>query len=91
MCLVWHIHLSAQIGGGYKEHDLSDLTLFWMAVCRNWRGQVTSINMSLLQFQANIEDIVSIDTEYLFSLLEPIAPWGTQKPHEFVAHCYHWF
>ncbi|KAI0304693.1 hypothetical protein BC826DRAFT_977756 [Russula brevipes] len=51
-----------QIGGGYKEHDLSDLTLFWMA--------------------ANIEDIVSIDTEYLFSLLEPIAPWGTQKPHD---------
>lgn len=25
--------LSSQIGGGYPEHDLSDITLTWMAVC----------------------------------------------------------
>lgn len=22
-----------QVGGGYEEHDLSDITLTWMAVC----------------------------------------------------------
>jgi hypothetical protein len=31
---------------------------------------------------ANVEDIVAIDTKYLFSLLQPNAPWGAQKPHD---------
>ncbi|KAH9065959.1 hypothetical protein EDB87DRAFT_1679642 [Lactarius vividus] len=52
----------SDIGGGYKEHDLSDITLFWML--------------------ANVEDIVAIDTKYLFSLLQPSASWGTQEPHK---------
>jgi hypothetical protein len=42
-CLTYS--LSAQIGGGYKERDLSDITLFWMVVCRNCMGQVTSIQL----------------------------------------------
>ena len=37
-----------------------------------------------LGFQANVEDIVAIDTKYLFSLLHPNASWGAQKPHEYV-------
>jgi len=31
---------------------------------------------------ANIEDTISIDTKYLFSLLQPNFPWGTQQPHD---------
>ncbi|KAH9004251.1 hypothetical protein EDB86DRAFT_2155380 [Lactarius hatsudake] len=58
----WFAGSHSDIGGGYKEHDLSDITLFWML--------------------ANVEDIVAIDTKYLFSLLQPSAPWGTQKPHD---------
>jgi len=58
----WFAGSHSDIGGGYKEHDLSDTTLFWMT--------------------ANIEDILSIDTEYLFSLLQPNAPWGNQQPHD---------
>lgn len=58
----WFAGSHSDIGGGYKEHDLSDITLFWML--------------------ANVEDIVAIDTEYLFSLLQPSASWGTQEPHD---------
>ncbi|KAI0004139.1 hypothetical protein BJV74DRAFT_763443 [Russula compacta] len=57
----WFAGSHSDIGGGYKEHDLSDIALFWMV--------------------ANIEDMVSIDTEYVLSLSEPNAPWGTQRPH----------
>lgn len=57
----WFAGCHSDIGGGYKEHDLSDIALFWMV--------------------ANIESIISIDTKYMFSLLQPNAPWGTQKPH----------
>jgi len=58
----WFAGCHSDIGGGYKEHDLSDMTLFWMV--------------------ANIENIISIDTKYMFSLLQPNAPWGAQKPHD---------
>jgi uncharacterized protein (DUF2235 family) len=58
----WFAGSHTDIGGGYKEHDLSILTLFWMV--------------------ANIENIVSIDTKYMFSLLQPNSPWGAQKPHD---------
>lgn len=58
----WFAGCHSDIGGGYKEHDLSDITLFWMV--------------------ANIENIISIDTKYMFSLLQPNAPWGAQKPHD---------
>ncbi|OAX35481.1 hypothetical protein K503DRAFT_367177 [Rhizopogon vinicolor AM-OR11-026] len=51
----------SDIGGGWKEHDLSDLTLGWMA--------------------ANIGDMLSIDVAYIASLLDPVAPWGMQPPH----------
>ncbi len=37
-----------------------------------------------LALQANVEDIVAIDTKYLFSLLQPNASWGAQEPHEYV-------
>ncbi len=34
--------------------------------------------------QANVEDIVAVDTKYLYSLLGPTASWGAQAPHEYV-------
>jgi len=37
---------------------------------------------TLLIPQANVSDILFIDTEYVFSLLDPVAPWGEQHPHE---------
>lgn len=37
-----------------------------------------------LALQANVEDIVAVDTKYLFSLLQPNASWGAQEPHEYV-------
>ncbi|OJA18911.1 hypothetical protein AZE42_08354 [Rhizopogon vesiculosus] len=58
----WFSGSHSDIGGGSKEHDLSDLTLGWMA--------------------ANISDMLSIDDEYIASLLDPVAPWGTQSPHK---------
>ncbi|KAI0001828.1 hypothetical protein BJV77DRAFT_16954 [Russula vinacea] len=58
----WFAGSHADIGGGYKERDLSDITLFWMV--------------------ANIENMISIDTRYMFSLLQPNDPWGAQKPHD---------
>jgi len=58
----WFAGSHSDIGGGYKEHDLSAITLFWM--------------------MANVEDIVAIDTKYLFSLLQPNASWGAQQPHD---------
>ncbi|KAK7694727.1 hypothetical protein QCA50_001915 [Cerrena zonata] len=51
-----------QIGGGYEEHDLSDLSLFWMA--------------------AHVGDILALDMTYLASLVDPVAEWGTQSPHD---------
>ncbi|KAG2369365.1 hypothetical protein BDR07DRAFT_1388487 [Suillus spraguei] len=50
-----------QIGGGWQDHDLSDMTLAWM--------------------MANVGDMLSIDIGYTFSLVDPVAPWGEQRPH----------
>jgi len=58
----WFAGCHSDIGGGYKEHDLADITLFWMV--------------------ANIEDIISVDMKYIFSLPQPNALWGIQKPHD---------
>ncbi|KAI9445014.1 hypothetical protein H4582DRAFT_1805459 [Lactarius indigo] len=70
----WFAGSHSDIGGGYKEHDLSDITLFWMLVC---------ITSGITTYaDANVEDIVAVDTTYLFSLLQPSASWGTQKPHD---------
>ncbi|KAG2150049.1 hypothetical protein BD769DRAFT_1410224 [Suillus cothurnatus] len=58
----WFSGDHSDIGGGWKAHDLSDLTLAWMV--------------------ANISDMLSIDIEYISSLLDPVAPWGEQQPHD---------
>ncbi|KAF9011263.1 hypothetical protein BDQ17DRAFT_1272768 [Cyathus striatus] len=50
------------VGGGYAEHDLADLTLLWIA--------------------ANIEEILSLNVDYLLREVQPVAPWGKQKPHD---------
>jgi hypothetical protein len=52
----------SDIGGGWHDHDLSNLTLIWML--------------------ANIEDILSVDLEYIRSLPDPVFPWGKQPPHD---------
>uniref|UniRef100_A0A8H7YAL2 T6SS Phospholipase effector Tle1-like catalytic domain-containing protein n=1 Tax=Psilocybe cubensis TaxID=181762 RepID=A0A8H7YAL2_PSICU len=50
------------IGGGYDHHDLSDISLMWMA--------------------SQVEDLMSMDMNYLRALINPVAPWGKQKPHD---------
>lgn len=32
--------------------------------------------------QGNIHDMISLDIEYLKSLVDPVAPWGEQLPHK---------
>jgi len=39
-------------------------------------------DITLFWMMANVEDIVAIDTKYLFSLLQPNASWGAQAPHD---------
>ncbi|KAG1769175.1 hypothetical protein EDD22DRAFT_1048164 [Suillus occidentalis] len=57
----WFSGEHSDIGGGWKDHDLSDITLAWMV--------------------ANIGDMLSIDIGYIYSLPDPVAPWGEQQPH----------
>jgi len=58
----WFSGEHSDIGGGWHDHDLSNLTLNWMV--------------------ANIEDILSMDLEYIKSLPSPVFPWGKQPPHD---------
>ncbi|KAF8168146.1 hypothetical protein B0H34DRAFT_684398 [Crassisporium funariophilum] len=59
---TWFTGCHTDVGGGYKNHDLADISLIWMA--------------------AHIGDALSLDLEYMSNLFEPVAPWGTQKPHD---------
>jgi len=58
----WFTGCHTDIGGGYAEHDLSDISFYWMA--------------------AQVGDILSLDMAYMSKLPQPVAPWGTQKPHD---------
>lgn len=58
----WFTGAHTDIGGGYKQHDLADLTLTWMA--------------------AHVGEFLSLDIDYLAHLIQPVAPWGQQKPHD---------
>ncbi|KAK0232807.1 hypothetical protein IW262DRAFT_1259147 [Armillaria fumosa] len=58
----WFGGCHSDIGGGYRDHDLADISLIWMA--------------------ANVQDMLSLDMEYLRSVPSPVAPWGSQKPHK---------
>ncbi|KAI0756918.1 hypothetical protein C8Q80DRAFT_1131135 [Daedaleopsis nitida] len=64
----WFTGTHCDIGGGFKEHDLSDLSLNWMI--------------------ANINDVLSMDTDYSCSLLQPQKPWGTLPPHSVLTGIY---
>ena len=68
-----------KIGGGFKEHDLSDLTLFWMAVCSTITGRNSYLKY---RFKAQIGDMLSLDVKYLIKGVSPTAPWGAQPYHE---------
>ncbi|KAJ3516259.1 hypothetical protein NLJ89_g1238 [Agrocybe chaxingu] len=59
---VWFAGSHTDIGGGYKKHDLSDLSLIWMA--------------------SEVGHHLGLDVEYLTRLVTPVAPWGTQQPHD---------
>jgi hypothetical protein len=36
--------------------------------------------------QANVQDALSLDLDYLFSRPQPVAPWGQQLPHKWVMY-----
>ena len=38
----------------------------------------------VFSFQAQIGDILALDTAYLVTLFQPTAPWGKLEPHEYV-------
>ncbi|KAF9507073.1 hypothetical protein BS47DRAFT_1304445 [Hydnum rufescens UP504] len=63
----WFAGSHSDVGGGFQDHDLSDLTLIWMIVRRTPC--------------ANVEDVLAIDTKYIKSLLKPVQPWGKQIHH----------
>ncbi|KAJ3898960.1 hypothetical protein F5879DRAFT_978599 [Lentinula edodes] len=58
----WFTGCHSDVGGGYKDHDLADISLTWMV--------------------AHVNDSLAMDMKYLGGLLDPMAPWGTQKPHD---------
>lgn len=64
----WFRGAHSDIGGGYIDHDLSDLSLIWMA--------------------SNIQDIISLDIDYLKGILEPTKPWGKGVVHNSLTGVY---
>lgn len=36
-----------------------------------------------LSQKAQVEHILFLDMEYFLGLFQPVAPWGTQRPHEY--------
>lgn len=58
----WFSGSHSDVGGGYDDHDLSDIALLWMA--------------------ANIESMLSLDIGYFECVIEPVAKWGEQEPHD---------
>ncbi|KAG6849513.1 hypothetical protein H0H93_007867 [Arthromyces matolae] len=73
-------HIVPEIGGGWPDHDLSDLALTWMAVGFTSTRQFLSSERS--SQQAQIDSILSLDTKYLLSIFHPVAAWGKQKFHD---------
>lgn len=69
----------SDVGGGFAEHDLADISLVWMAVSKS---SVFNVTTNTVAFQAQIEDALGLDIEYLAHLPKPVAPWGKQKPHQ---------
>ena len=70
----------SDVGGGYPEHDLADLSLVWMAVSVSIVTCHCAVDIFLSQ--AQIEDALGLDIEYLANLPRPVAPWGKQQPHK---------
>jgi len=64
----WFRGAHSDIGGGYIDHDLSDLTLTWMV--------------------ANIQDMISLDIDYLKDIPEPINSWGKGVVHNSLTGVY---
>ncbi|KAF8905539.1 hypothetical protein CPB84DRAFT_597698 [Gymnopilus junonius] len=38
-------------------------------------------DLALIWMAAQVEKFLSLDIDYLENILQPVAPWGTQKPH----------
>ncbi|KAF8322151.1 hypothetical protein DL93DRAFT_2051164, partial [Clavulina sp. PMI_390] len=62
---MWFSGSHSDVGGGYQDHDLSDLALIWMVV--SWFSSV--------------ENFISINLKYFKALPQPVKPWGKQVPH----------
>lgn len=74
-----------KVGGGYKDHDLADISLTWMVVRNILKVDIhTGISDLFNDYKAHVNDSLAMDMKYLGGLLDPMAPWGTQKPHECV-------
>ncbi|KAJ3758641.1 hypothetical protein EV360DRAFT_43439 [Lentinula raphanica] len=68
------------VGGGYKRHDLADISLTWIVVCSpilNFDTMLTCVCS-----QAQVGDALAMDAKYLGGLLDPTTSWGAQKPHD---------
>ncbi|KAM6498074.1 Uncharacterized alpha/beta hydrolase domain (DUF2235) domain containing protein [Amanita muscaria] len=74
----WFAGTHSDIGGGFPEHDLADITLMWMAVSHFTRLFTL---YSLVGLQAQVGDMLSLNSEYLSGFTQPVAPWGKQIPH----------
>ena len=72
-----------QIGGGYKYHDLADLTLTWMAVRSLPLSHYLYYTMMDLP-QSNIDDndLLSLNHNYLRDILCCRDDWGKLPPHQ---------
>ncbi|KAH7880809.1 uncharacterized protein C8R40DRAFT_1033681 [Lentinula edodes] len=71
------------VGGGYKDHDLADISLTWMVVRNILKLDIhTGISDLFNDYKAHVNDSLAMDMKYLGGLLDPMAPWGTQKPHD---------
>ncbi|KAJ3857808.1 hypothetical protein EV368DRAFT_17272, partial [Lentinula lateritia] len=80
--ILKQVSCHSDVGGGYKDHDLADISLTWMVV-RNLKVDVhTGISDLLNVYKAHVNDSLAMDMKYLGGLLDPMAPWGTQKPHD---------
>ncbi|KAG5647946.1 hypothetical protein DXG03_006980 [Asterophora parasitica] len=47
--------------------------------------QLESNSIKMCSRQAQVGDILSLDTSYLASLFHPVAAWGKHKPHQLVS------
>lgn len=82
---MWFAGSHSDVGGGFQDHDLSDLALVWMVVSdcyfKKSGGCYSSLTPCTAR-KAEVEDTLAINLKYFKSLLSPVKPWGKQGPHD---------